>query len=342
MAGVKVDEVEPVPVVGRRGGVQVADPAFPEHLPRVGRERVRVCIVVYEIEPAAGVDGRELDQGLVVVVPDQPVRRLHAPGGQVARAGPVEAEHGPVDRSCLRLLRLLRRKRNIGVMDVGRALQQLVGHDAAGRDRQDAAGDQADCQPPPLAPVLARPAARTAHLLPYRSHASPGPDLSPGPRPAMDDAPLFGSVIEVKVATVAMFLLLPFAVDPRPDVGRESRDRSGIFATTLPALRRVIHERSELGWRRTLATIHLAARSGEDGHWPGNRSPCQIPAHSCHGSMGCAVSASSRQRCENARRVGVSELIQQFDQRPLPPSDNRALRPRERFPWIPRGVRIFR
>ena len=60
--GDEVDDVEALAVVGRRRGVEAADPPLPELPAGVGVERDRVAAVVDEEEPAGGDDGRELEQ----------------------------------------------------------------------------------------------------------------------------------------------------------------------------------------------------------------------------------------------------------------------------------------
>ena len=134
VAGDEVDDVEAVLGVGRRGGVEAADAAFPEHLAGVGVEGEGGAVVVDEVELAADVDRRELEQRPLGVAPELAERRLDPLRRQVAGAGRVEPEHRPVDRLRLRLRRLLRHEGGVGVVDVGRALEQLVGEHAGAED----------------------------------------------------------------------------------------------------------------------------------------------------------------------------------------------------------------
>ncbi len=156
VAGVEVDDVEAVAGVGRRGGVEVADPPFPEFVPVAGVEREGEAGVVDRVEAAVDVDRRELEQRPLRVAPHFFVRRPHTLHRQVAGAGAVEAEQGPADPPVR--FRLLRRRRffrdeafdRLLVVDVAGALQQLVAEDRGagdGGDREQ--GDHRD-------PVAAR------------------------------------------------------------------------------------------------------------------------------------------------------------------------------------------
>ena len=113
--------------------------------------------VVDEVEPAGDVDRRELEQRPAGVAPEFAERRLDALGGQVPGARPVEPEERPVDGFRLRLRRLLRLERDVGVVDVGRALEQLVGEQRAAGDQQHRGDDRGDRLPPVVLPE--RPAA---------------------------------------------------------------------------------------------------------------------------------------------------------------------------------------
>ena len=84
------------------------------------------AVVVDEVELAADEDRRELEQRPLGVAPHLAEGGLHAPRRQVAGAGRVEAEERPVDRlPRLQLGRFLRAEGGVGVVDVGRALEQL-------------------------------------------------------------------------------------------------------------------------------------------------------------------------------------------------------------------------
>ena len=154
MAGDEVDDVEPVFGVGGRGGVEAPDPPFPDELPGVGVEGAGPAAVVDEVEPAGDVDRRELEQRPAGVAPEFAEGRLDALGGQVPGAGPVEPEERPVDGFRLRLRRLLRLERDVGVVDVGRALEQLVGEQRAAGHQQDRGDDRGDRLPPVVLPGL--------------------------------------------------------------------------------------------------------------------------------------------------------------------------------------------
>ncbi len=159
VAGVQVDDVEPVFGVGGRGGVEVPDPPFPEELPGVGVEGAGPAAVVDEVEAAGDVDRRELEQRPAGVAPEFAERRLDALGGQVPGARPVEPEERPVDRFRLRLRRLLRLERDVGVVDVGGALEQLVGEQRAAGHQQHRGDDRGDRLPPVVLPGPTQPGA---------------------------------------------------------------------------------------------------------------------------------------------------------------------------------------
>jgi hypothetical protein len=80
VAGDEVDDVEVMFVVRRRGGVEAADPPFPEDLAGIGVERVGVAAVVDEVELAADVDRRELEQRPVGEAPEFVEGRLSPAG----------------------------------------------------------------------------------------------------------------------------------------------------------------------------------------------------------------------------------------------------------------------
>lgn len=161
VAGLEIDDVEAVAGVGRRGGVEAADPPFPEDVAVFGLEREGEAGVVDGVEAAVDEDRRELEQGAVGVAPDFVVGRPHAPDRQVAGAGAVEPEEGPVDRRVpfgdfphrRRLLRFELFDRLL-VVDVAGALQQLVADDPGADDR--AQRQQDDCQHAVGAPVEVR------------------------------------------------------------------------------------------------------------------------------------------------------------------------------------------
>src|SRR4029079_327258 len=68
----QVDDVERVPGGGRRGGVEAADPAFPDQLAGIRVESAGPAAVVDEIEPAVDVDRRELEARPPRVAPQTP------------------------------------------------------------------------------------------------------------------------------------------------------------------------------------------------------------------------------------------------------------------------------
>ncbi len=143
VAGVEIDDVEAVAGVGGRGGVEVADPPFPEFVAVAGVEREGEAGVVDRVEAAVDVDRRELEQRALRVAPHFFVGGLHPLYRQVTGAGAVEAEEGPADPPVR--FRLLRRRRlfrhepfdRLLVVDVARALQQLVAEQAGEEDAAD-------------------------------------------------------------------------------------------------------------------------------------------------------------------------------------------------------------
>ena len=166
VAGDQVDDVEAVFVVGRRGGVEAADPPFPESCAGLRVEGEGEAGVVDRVEDAADVDRRELEQRALGVAPEFAEGRLDPARGQVAGALRVQPVHRPVDRRLrltvarlrfgrfLRLFRLEVSDRGL-VVDVGGALQLLLGDDHRG-DRDDHQADQREGDAPMLAPQLAR------------------------------------------------------------------------------------------------------------------------------------------------------------------------------------------